>query len=295
MKKISFSLTFAFALSALLCSCNSEDTPSAYDGREPVLSYKDLPQGDHDYDQTIMSWYQTYNILTFYRFSENDYKWNVTSENTWSYNEKEDKTNGGYIVSPADESYVAQQLLLIKDNIWKHLPEKLITKLMQQKIFLASDIIHVPSSLNGKVDESQYEHESVLSGYDFFIFSYGNSQITTLNAADIKKFKSNAFSAIFKRGIGNDVLSCPEFGTISTYTDEYLNKGFEEQGFLTNYTPSIKYDLYMYVSTIVSNDYNTIKKKYLDNYPLIKKKYELVTSYFKEQYNLDLQSIGNNE
>ena len=284
----------ALCAACLYEACGSEEAPEAFKGEEPVLGDHSLPQGNHDYDQTIMDWNRRYNILPLYRFDEKDWYWGVTQDLRIYYDEYNDRDHGGYLVEPADEAYVGQQLQLIADCVWHYFPDSLLREVLPMKLLLASDIQHDPASLKGRVPESQYTHENTLAGYDYVAFSGGTAHITEMTQAERQQYKTDGIMLVFSYGIDNGKIPVPEsFAAISDYTAEYSSATAAYMaGLLTQYGSAPAYDLKQYIRLIVTTSQQRITTQYLNLYPLIKQKYDIIEDYFKEEYGIDLQSIG---
>ena len=119
----------------LWTGCNDDDeklTPST----EPEFRYV-LPQGDHDYDTKIVSWYEDCGIYFLYKFenkdvyyNEND-RWAGFVEDTSRINESELVFyNPGLRVELPDEEYVGKQLEWIEKLFLNHYSRELLKKKM---------------------------------------------------------------------------------------------------------------------------------------------------------------------
>ncbi len=101
-------------LALCFTACNYDE-----DELEPsneLTSYQ-LPQGNHDYDQTIVDFYKNYGVYLLYDFTEKDAYWYVTG---WrKFVEQEEYTTaypgGDYIVKPSDQNYIKQQLAMLDE------------------------------------------------------------------------------------------------------------------------------------------------------------------------------------
>lgn len=287
-----FVLLAAFTM-FFAASCSDEDTPEANTTPEPVWSNASLPQGNHDYDKTILELNKRYGILPLYRFDKKDYEWNVTSHNTWSYDSIRDRTNGGIEVEVADTNYVADLLALLQQSVLQFFPDSMVTKIFPMKVLLANTITNVSSTFTGKTPESQKTKENCYSGYDFLIFAGANSSTASMTTAQRYKYKSDAMEMIFDRAVSNGNITYPaEFATVSTYSNETINRGYQALGFFSSYVPTPSYDFQLYLENIVSMTTATMTSRYLNRYPRIKQKYDIVVSYMKEQYGIDLVAIA---
>lgn len=283
------------AWTALFTACGNDDDTSPFDGREPVLSENVLPQGNHDYDQTILEWHRRFGTLPLYRFDEKDWYWGVTSDIRIYYDEKADKDYGGYLVVPADERYVGQQLQLIEDQVLKYLPDEFLRQMLPMKLLLASDIQHDPAAMKGKVPESQYTHPNTLAGYDYVAFSGGSAHVAEMTQAEQAAYKGDGIMLVMGYAIDNGKIGVPQdFAALSDYAANFATAAAAyANGLLSQYGSSPTHDLKQYIKLMTTTSSERIEAQYLNSYPLIKQKYEIVEDYFKKQYDIDLQAIGN--
>lgn len=295
MKKIQIFFPVVL-LSVAIVACSPDDSPQAYEGEEPVVSYKILPQGNHDYDKTILKWYDLYNTIPLYKFSAKDYLWSVTSDERWSYDSESNKTNGGYEIVQANERYVGDLLRLIDNKLLKYYPDTLLKKIIPMKVLLSDSIIYVGSSLTGMTPKEYIKNVNCHSGYDYFAFAGADGKTAGMTSKEKNTYKNDVNEMLLKYAIDNGHITYPaEFGTITDYTLDYTMSTCYQAGLVTYIVPSATYDLYTYVKLITSTNYDVIKSKYLDKYPKIATKYQLVVDFFKKRYNVDLQKIGNDE
>lgn len=295
MKKI-YELLMALAVGGLLTACaGNDDEVTAYDGEEPVLGAHHLPQGSHDYDQTILEWHRRFDVLPLYRFDEKDWYWSVTSDIRMSYDPVTDRDNGGYLIVPAEEACVGQQLELIERQVLRYVPDETLARILPMKLLLASDIQHCPATLKGRVPESSYEHLNVYGGFDYIAFSGGTTHISEMTDAELKKYKVDGLQLLINYAIDNGRIPVPEaFSSVSDYSVSYNSATTAYRaGLLSQYGASAAYDLKQYVKLLLTTPQITIMTQYLSSYPLIKQKYDVVENYFKETYGMDLQAVGN--
>lgn len=276
---------FAFA------SCSDDDDVEAYSGDEPVWSEAILPQGNHDYDKTIMALHKRYGFLPVYRFCTKDYSWNVTSHNDYSVDKTTGKITFGIVAAPADTNYVSDGLELMQQTVLQFLPDSIVKKTFPMLVFLADSIISAsPKDIAGT--EAVFDKELVYSGYDFFIFSGFNRKTSSMTASQRKSYRTAAMTMVFKRAVDNGVITYPSaFASVSTYDDNEHRSNYRQLGFVETIVPSAKYDLKTYLKAIVSMTTTQFQQQYA-NYPLVKKKYDIIVSYMKQQYGIDLQTIA---
>ena len=77
MKKINlYILLFGISFIFILCSCEKEDDLKI---SEKKTQRFDLPQGNHDFDEQIVEWYNDYETAVLYKFSNADINYHFTS------------------------------------------------------------------------------------------------------------------------------------------------------------------------------------------------------------------------
>ncbi len=277
----------------IMWSC-SEEALLPFDGPEPVVSGAILPQGQHDYDASIMALYDRLGVIPMYHFTDEDWCWSVTSDIHMSYDYQRDLDHGGYLLVEADERYVGEQLELLQSTVLNIFPDTLLRELLPMKLLLASDIIHNTGSLTGHLPESDYRHENAFSGYGYVAFAMGSEKVKTLTDVERQAFKIDGLKMLFNRGIDNDIIPYdPDFARVTDYTLAYgTTLEANQAGLINEYYLTPKGDWKIMVQNIITTPYSTLASQYLTKYPNIKKKYDILTTYFMEHYGIDLQAIG---
>jgi len=254
-----------------------------------------IPQGNHDYDQRIVSYYNRWGTYVLYKFSQQDIAWQVT------------KNDIIYTSVPADTLYINQQLNLIESTFFKYYADSTLRKYLPAKFFLCSSLIF------SKVQRNAYMlpfTNGNFGGVGSFAASGGNSTISTIDPAVYRADLNFSFLKMmdlqFKMSESTVFLGTSDYTTAITGTqaDRY------KRGFLgvTSAVPASSVDWQSYIQAIVSNSYafltdpNTtaadvsnrgILSPVKDVNGLVKRKYDAMIAYYKTQYNIDLQAIGN--
>lgn len=196
-----------------------------------VLTSYQLPQGDHDYDQTILDFNKKYGVCMLYEFNNKDAYWSPTGWNNYKFNETTPtSTIAGYLVEKADQAYVGQQINLLKDVWFDKLPEKAKKDLLPMKILLCNTVDScytktewtfdwsvTPVKMESKVTEQK---KSIPCWYNFdhICFGFGNANIASLTETD-------------KRNISYRIMH-----TWIEYAGEHLIKPTEEFANSVNYS-----------------------------------------------------------
>ena len=109
----------------LFFACGEKDlTPS-----EPQTFYE-FPQGNADYDQEFLAYYEKYNVQFLYKYKESDFRWNVTEYIP-------------YYSVQADEAYADKAFHFITENSFAIWDEDFLRKILPLRVLLASEIYSV--------------------------------------------------------------------------------------------------------------------------------------------------------
>lgn len=312
MKTIYNKIAYCAAIIILLCAISAcgysegELTPSG-----DALSYK-LPQGNNDYDQTIVDYYNKYGTYILYKFSDKEAYWTPSG---WK-----NAGNGGFTVLPVDPINIKQQLSLIKE-LWfdsyndaflkAHLPVKIL--LCAEVDSLVPDWSMSPMSYRGVKVGAWYNYYNICVGY-------GDGTISNqLTATDKRKLKDKWNRIFVKNIVDRSAVTIPsEFSSSTNYTSAInlsSNSKLWALGTLGpgyGATPIRDWGYFMlmmichsetFLNTVPSSisDSNTTEASWQgiltptkDTSGLLRKRYNMVRNYYIQNYNIDLQQIGNN-
>ena len=334
--KILYSLLTVCAL--LLTSCNYDEDELQPSG---VLTSYQLPQGNHDYDQTIKDFYDKYGKYLLYDFTEKDACWTPNGWKNFIVKEEyEANTQPGYLVKPADQSYVKQQIALL-DEVWfSKLSEKVKKDLLPVKILLCSEVdsCYIKSVYNWDFSTTPISYTIVITpyypdvkgwyNYDNICVGWGNNAITSITDAQKKSFAYKIFHEWPTYFCERQIKPTEEFANSIDYTavknpsSSYIGPCCEK-GILSatyNATPESDWKAFIIMMlnysedwindpTIAApgqyagwssatsfhegSDYRGILSSVKDTNGLLKKRYQMVREYFIENYDMDLQTIGN--
>ena len=122
----------------LLCTgCyKKEDALSPSNDPEDLIS---LPQGDHDYDDVIMDWFDNYGFTALYIFEDTDIYW---ANESWLQGDHEivDIKGGTEIGEPGDDEYVGDLCDMFSKLFLNHYPENLLTEGMPLRVLMCSKL-----------------------------------------------------------------------------------------------------------------------------------------------------------
>lgn len=289
---------FLLLLVIFAVACHEEETLTPTE--TPEFGYS-VPQGNHDYDDKIVDWKERFNTFTLYKFELKELYWEVIKwiEETPIENGGTYKSTGGFKAAVADEKYVGKQLELIQEQFLRFYSDTTLKRCLPLKILLCSQLDHY--SVYGLFDKTY----NMYSGYDCLAFNWGNEKVLTLTDAQKNAIRVETNDGFLRRLMYKAKITVdPAFFEVSNY-NQLTSTNAYEQGCLF-YNTSKDTDALFFITAIIStpyanlmaedttpNSYNGILNPKKDKNGLIRKKYDLLVNCLKENYNIDLQAIGN--
>lgn len=314
-------MNYKYILSLMACctllalhSCKKDEAALTPSG---IIDGYVLPQGNNAFDNTIVAYYNQYNTYLLYKFDREDIYWTPTGyaiptrgpSGYWS---------PGHEVVAAQEAYIPQQLALIKESLFDLYPDKFLKKFLPSKILLCSKIDSVYSvfDFNTFSYSKGTKEVGAYSYYNTICVNYGNSNVTTMTAADktafLKKINTMLVENIISRSLTaptNEFINTADYATaMTTYAQSY------GKGIIAGYssvTPLADWNAYIRAMVTLSETQLNMDQEMPESYiyptpePLgvfnpkidlngeIKKRYAIVRNYFINEYGIDLQKIGN--
>lgn len=298
MKKI---LGLFFGCLFLLTSCYDEGSLAPSPEPELIYGKYTLPQGDHDYDDDIVEFYNKYSSLLLYKFTSKDFGWNPTGNVAWNPATDTIVIPGAaskYDAQPANELYVGKQLELLQDKLFCYLPDSL-KYLLPQRILLCSVLDWVPVGLGYNPKPEQRTSLNVFSGFYHIAVNWGNEKILTMTAEERNQFKIDVCTAYLGFVVGS--LETPwEFFQVSNYTNDMAADKIYANGILDyNHRSSMMDDWFDYIKLAIGNSLEELEAEggllhaSVDVNGKIREKYVIMVDFFKTKYKLDMQAIGN--
>ena len=283
-----------------MTSCNNED--HLFPSEEDIYGYF-VPQGDHDYDATIVEWKNKYNVFTLYKWTPKDLYWSPTGWTEFVPNEEGSlyAGTGNRAARMADENYVGQQLDLIYSQFMSFYSDSTLRRCLPLKIILCDSIERV-NAIDGSRDFMNID-----SYFDLLAFSWGTDKVLSMTTDQKNLFKVDVNQTFLKRLIDNGKITKKEqFFKLGDYSSSVTNTNMYARGFIESGTKA-EDDWETYVKVIISTPYEELiaetgDKDYTnkgilnpmkDENGLIRKKYDIVVNHWKSEYNIDLQAIGN--
>jgi hypothetical protein len=278
--KVSIIFTAVFLMAMTIIGCK-KDAPIRPDQLE--AEYK-LPQGDHPYDRTILDFYQKYGTFFLYKFNSKDFRWNITA-------------NIPYTADQADEAYVAPALEMLDKKLFSFYSEDLLKQVLPYKIILSSRIREIKTAYNGGLDTLERPVNSA-SSTSHFAFGMVSARLGQLNAAELKVMKGDLHQGFWMQAIYGGKLQVPPLFASSTdysMVGEFSRKNYGV--FVVRDNMTFKEDMGDYINAITSHSYQELEAQVFntENDPRGRffYKYKVIVNFYKAEYKIDLQAIGN--
>ena len=277
-----------------------------------------IPQGNHDFDKTIVDYFNRFGSYLLYDFTEKDAYWTpVAWQNGYPTSGEEEGKLGLYITMP-DLDYIAPQLDLLDKAWFRFYTDKFLKEFLPLKIMLCADVFNCdfdysawPFTIAAYPQYSAYNYDNICVGY-------ANPAVEVMTSADTLTFTRAVNRAFLKSMAGRDKFNpTREFVTSANYgnaSNLYTNTELWAAGiFQPYYAASAQNDWqnFMLMMVLYSEDYLNREVSYVDDYDdteaswegiftslkdvtgMMKKRYDLVRNYYIDNYAIDLQTIGN--
>lgn len=240
MKKIAY-LLFCVALFA---GCNDED--DIVPRTEDEVFYQ-LPQGNHDYDDKIVEYYNKYGFYILYEFEEKDLYWNNTvwtkfaeSSNDYVY---EATSMGTLLGEPADTAYAGRVLEMCEKGCFNLYPENYLDY-MPLRFLLCSKLSNVVSAgaiitPDGAIIIRDTVKINVYRSFSRLAVNWASSDLDTITETDKLYFSKDLNTQFISVLQENDVFEYDEDFMITGHSYSYAalqGENLFKRGFLTNST-----------------------------------------------------------
>lgn len=297
-----YRLIFTILSVILWMGCYEEDhlTPT----EEGELKYT-VPQGNHDYDQKIVDWNKRCGFYILYKYEPKDIYWNMNEWKEAVYDSISKYPFGSFKAELPEEDFVGKQLDLLERGFLNFYPDTLLRRCMPMKLLLGKNLQYSSYDRLGDMD--------VTIGFDNIVLSHGDETIETLTGRKRELIKDSINILFLERLVDKQkiVISSQFTEVSSSYygqvvpTDQMYENGFIVEDRWGKRTK--EQDWKNYLRTIVKTPYSVLteepgdgdyttrgilhEKK--DTQGVIRKKYDILINYFKKEYGLEIQSIGN--
>ena len=297
------------AITVAVIACNKNEAPLTPSDRNEFGF--DLPQGNSSYAQRIRDYHKRFGVYMLYNFTPKEAYWTIV------------KWDSTYRVKPADSNFVDMQLDLLDTTFFRYYADSTLRKYLPIKFLLCSSILK--SGTGAQLDAYLTTRSGIAeSGYNYetFIANWGSSRILNIKGVQDSAaiFRGNInYSFLRLANMRNKILRSNMFASFADYTTPIINNTLPQRykrGFLVPVSASVtppaeSTDWEHFIQAIVQNPYsyltnasgiNSSDATYKgiltavkDSSGLIRKKYDEITNYYKTNYNIDLQRIGNGD
>lgn len=220
--------SFLFVICALFLwmGCDDEDDIKVSEGLE--ISYT-LPQGDHEYDDDIVAWYDKYGFYTLYIYEPKDIYWANTN---WEERfEQENGRSGGKLSAKmAEEEYVGDQLKVFEQFFLDVYPDSLLTHYMPLKVLSCAELwsTRVKAGYDYELGEMVrtvvYDTIWAYEGWDYIAMNGAGLKMNVKDAASQMRL-SYEVNTIFLKKLykAGKFKMTEEFASVSDYSGtDYL-------------------------------------------------------------------------
>lgn len=272
-----------------VASCNKKESELIASG-QPV-GYQ-LPQGNQDFDQEIVDIHRKYGTYILYKFQLGDFQYTVN-----------DRISD--IAEVPELEHVRPAFKFLKQNLLDFYSDSVLKTGLPYKIILASK---VDSLIKSVIVDNEYQRTYMRSlGFNFtnsmFSFAWANEEFGAMDAGQLRFLKGKLHETfwlfmILHRGVKRPTnYAALMQSTASLNQLNRLSRGYLKIPRSNNTSLALEYDVASYIEIITSYTEAEIEAEFLsptvDTGGWIRKKYNLVRSFYLQNYNIDLQAIGN--
>lgn len=256
-----------------------------------------LPQGgDAMADQRILKLYETYGSYFLYEFSEKDFNWTQISNSLG---------DDVFRFDPIEPGKVKNLLDLLQLTWFDFYDQEFLAHAMPIRIFLTETVQLQVRKFDWGIWDYILSWKDVYARYldNQIAISNVNKSVADMSAEEKRVYKSNLQSVFLESLVASATIVAPdEFIAISDYSNNVDDtEEARNAGFVLN--PTMDYEWSIDGNMTESNDLNAYlaslvfrtAKEWEDDlqYPLVKQKYDILVSWLKTEYGIDIVKIGN--
>ena len=256
-----------------------------------------LPQGgDAMADQRILKLYETYGSYFLYEFSEKDFNWTQIASSLG---------DDVFRFDPIEPGKVKNLLDLLQLTWFDFYDQEFLAKAMPIRIFLTETVQLQVRKFDWGIWDYILSWKDVYARYldNQIAISNVSKNVAEMSAEEKRVYKSNLQSVFLESLVASATIVAPdEFIAISDYSYNVDNtEEARNAGFVLN--PTMDYEWSIDGNMTESNDLNAYlaslvfrtAKEWEDDlqYPLVKQKYDILVSWLKTEYGIDIVKIGN--
>jgi hypothetical protein len=309
--KLAFGVTTIICSTVMMLSCNKDNNPTQVS--EKSTTRYQLPQGSASFDTEILNLFQKYDSYILYKFSDIDFNYqfsyNFANPPVGSGN----ATTGPVVMRGGDSIAIQSALDFINTYWFSFYPDNFKKKYLPQKILLAGLIYTTRYNGTTKIYDTPRVNPYTLpiEGVDHITLPKIDTAFNSYPLASKLLLKAKLNSLFLKHLMYPVINTIPapvpvpaDFFKVSDYslggiTRELKYKyGFDTLG-VVGRAPTPIVDMVGFLDSICAKSKSQLDAYMLnpnvDVLGLTRRKYELLVNYFKTNYNVDIQAIGNKQ
>lgn len=247
-------------------------------------------------DQRILKLYETYGSYFLYEFSEKDFNWTQISNSLG---------DDVFRFDPIEPGKVKNLLDLLQLTWFDFYDQEFLAHAMPIRIFLTETVQLQVRKFDWGIWDYILSWKDVYARYldNQIAISNVNKSVADMSAEEKRVYKSNLQSVFLESLVASATIVAPdEFIAISDYSNNVDDtEEARNAGFVLN--PTMDYEWSIDGNMTESNDLNAYlaslvfrtAKEWEDDlqYPLVKQKYDILVSWLKTEYGIDIVKIGN--
>ena len=310
-RKLAFGVTTVICGTVLILSCNKDNNPVQVS--EKSATRYQLPQGNASFDAEILNLFQKYDSYILYKFSDIDFNYQL------SYNLANPPVGTlsavtGPVVMRGGDSIAIQSALDFINTYWfSFYPEDFKKKYLPQKILLAGLIYTTRWNGTTKIYDTPRVNPYTIpiEGVDHITLPKIDTAFISYPLASKLLLKAKLNSLFLKHLMYPLINTIPapvpvpaDFFKVSDYSVGGLTPALKyKYGFDTilvgSRAPTLIVDMVGFLDSICAKSKSQLDANMLnpnvDVLGLTRRKYDLLVNYFKTNYNVDIQAIGNKQ
>lgn len=238
-----------------------------------------LPQGNYPFDQRIVDFHKKYGTYILYKFTEKDFRWNFT-------------TPLSYSGIPADPDRVEKALNFLDKELFGYYNEELLKQLLPFKFMLSKEI----RWLNVTPGDPDPGPIDAVCSESHVAFGHVDPRWESFSEQKIRAVKGSLHGTFWQSAIERKKIEkAPNF----MKGIDYSNVGswnYRGLGIFDSKSNRAHLDLGDYIARITSHTLAELEALYFnpefDPTGIYREKYEALIAFYKQNYKIDLQAIG---
>ena len=310
-RKLAFWVTPIICSTVMMLSCNKDNNPVQVS--EKSATRYQLPQGNASFDTEILNIFQKYDSYILYKFSDIDFNYQFSTNLANPPVGTGNATTGPVVMRGGDSIAIQSALDFMKTYWFNFYPEDFKKKYLPQKILLAGLIYTTRYNGTTKIYDTPRVNPYTIpiEGVDHITLPKIDTAFISYPLASKLLLKAKLNSLFLKHLMYPLINTIPApvpapaaFFKVSDYSLGGITPalkykyGFDTLVSFTTAPPPIV-DMVGFLDSICAKSKSQLDANMLnpnvDVLGLTRRKYDLLVNYFKTNYNVDIQAIGNKQ